>query len=78
MSARQVQGVVVSDKGNKTIVVLIERRYRHPLLKKIVRRSKKYHAHDEDNIAKIGDVVKIEECVPKSRKKTWNMISKIS
>ena len=71
MPKRVLQGVVVSDKNDKTIVVIVERRYTHPLLKKTVRRTKKYHAHDEKNVHKIGDNVSIEETAPISRNKRW-------
>ena len=71
MPKRVLQGVVVSDKNNKTIVVQVERRYTHPLLKKTVRRTKKYHAHDEKNVHKIGDNVSIQETAPISRNKRW-------
>jgi small subunit ribosomal protein S17 len=71
MPKRVLQGVVVSDKNNKTIVVQVERRYTHPLLKKTVRRSKKYHAHDEKNVHKIGDNVSIQETAPISKNKRW-------
>lgn len=71
MPKRVLQGVVVSDKNNKTVVVEVERRFTHPLLKKTVRRSKKYHAHDEANISKIGDKVWIEESKPISKNKRW-------
>ncbi len=71
MPKRILQGVVVSDKNDKTIVVEVERRYTHPLLKKTVRRSKKYHAHDEKNVFKIGDLVSIEESRPISKNKRW-------
>jgi small subunit ribosomal protein S17 len=71
MPKRILQGVVVSDKNDKTIVVEVERRYTHPLLKKTVRRSKKYHAHDETNKFKVGDQVSIEESAPISKKKRW-------
>ena len=71
MPKRVLQGVVVSDKNNKTIVVMVERRYTHPLLKKTVRRSKKYHAHDEKNAHKIGDNVSIQETAPISKNKRW-------
>ena len=71
MPKRVLQGVVVSDKNNKTIVVEVERRYTHPLLKKTVRRSKKYHAHDETNKFKTGDLVSIEESAPISKNKRW-------
>jgi small subunit ribosomal protein S17 len=71
MPKRILQGVVVSDKNDKTIVVEVERRFTHPLLKKTVRRSKKYHAHDEANAHKIGDKVWIEESAPISKNKRW-------
>ena len=71
MPKRVLEGVVVSDKQNKTVTVLVERRFTHPLLKKTVRRSKKYHAHDEDNGCKVGDLVKIEEHRPISKTKRW-------
>jgi small subunit ribosomal protein S17 len=71
MPKRVLQGVVVSDKNDKTVVVEVERRYTHPLLKKTVRRSKKYHAHDEANKFKIGDLVSIEESAPISKNKRW-------
>ena len=71
MPKRVLQGVVVSDKNDKTIVVEVERRFTHPLLKKTVRRSKKYHAHDEANAHKIGDKVWIEESAPISKNKRW-------
>jgi small subunit ribosomal protein S17 len=66
---------VVSDKANQTITVLVERRIMHPLYKKIIRRSKKYHAHDQDNHCKIGDIVRIEECRPISKSKSWRVVS---
>ena len=71
MPKRVLQGVVVSDKNDKTIVVSVERRYTHPLLKKTVRRTKKYHAHDEKNVHKIGDNVSIQETAPISKNKRW-------
>lgn len=71
MPKRVLQGVVVSDKNDKTIVVEVERRFTHPLFKKTVRRSKKYHAHDEANAHKVGDKVWIEECRPISKNKRW-------
>lgn len=76
MPKRILQGTVVSDKTDKTVVVLVERRFRHPLLGKIVRRSKKFHAHDEANSYKIGDVVRIEESRPYSKLKTWRVLEK--
>jgi small subunit ribosomal protein S17 len=71
MPKRMLQGVVVSDKQDKTVVVKVERRFMHPVYKKTVRRSKKYHAHDENNEFKVGDVVSIEECRPISKLKRW-------
>jgi len=71
MPKRVLQGVVVSDKNDKTVVVKVERRFTHPLLKKTVRRTKNYHAHDEANSHKVGDVVWIEEGRPMSRLKRW-------
>ncbi len=75
MPKRILQGTVVSDKNDKTIVVQVERRYTHPLFKKTVRTSKKYHAHDADNAFKVGDRVRIEECAPISRQKRWVALS---
>ena len=74
MPRRILQGVVVSDKQDKTVVVKVERLFTHPLLKKTVRRSKKYHAHDETNAHKVGDIVSIEESKPVSRLKRWTII----
>lgn len=71
MPKRVLQGVVVSDKQNKTVVVKVERRFTHPLLKKTVRRTKNYHAHDETNRFKVGDTVRIVEAKPISKLKTW-------
>jgi small subunit ribosomal protein S17 len=76
MPKRVLEGVVVSDKNDKTIVVKVERRLTHPVLKKTVRLSKKYHAHDEKNTAKIGDVVRIEETKPLSKQKRWLLLDK--
>jgi small subunit ribosomal protein S17 len=76
MPKRVLEGVVVSDKNDKTIVVKVERRLTHPVLKKTVRLSKKYHAHDEKNTAKIGDVVWIEETKPLSKQKRWLLVEK--
>jgi small subunit ribosomal protein S17 len=77
MPKRILQGVVVSDKNDKTIVVKVERRLLHPVFKKTVRLSKKYHAHDEKNEAKIGEVVRIEETRPLSKLKRWAFVSKV-
>ncbi len=74
MPKRVLSGVVVSDKNNKTIVVEVERRYTHPLLKKTVRRTKKYHAHDEANRCKVGDRVDIIESAPISKNKRWRVV----
>lgn len=71
MPKRILQGEVVSDKTDKTVIVKVERRFTHPLYKKVVRRSKKYHAHDETNQFKTGDTVRIEECPPISKHKRW-------
>jgi small subunit ribosomal protein S17 len=74
MPRRILQGVVVSDKNEKTIVVQVERRLTHPVLKKTVRLTKKYHAHDENSRCKAGDIVRIEECPPISKKKRWKVL----
>jgi len=74
MPKRILQGVVVSDKQNKTIVVRVERRFTHPLFKKTVRRTKNYHAHDENNKFKVGDAVSIVESKPLSRLKRWAVV----
>lgn len=74
MPKRILQGKVVSDKADKTITVLVERRVMHPVYKKFITRSKKYAAHDEENKFKIGDAVKIRECRPISKSKTWEVI----
>jgi small subunit ribosomal protein S17 len=71
--ARQLTGRVVSDKMDKTVTVLVERQVMHPTIGKVVSRTKKYHAHDEANDAKVGDKVVIEECRPISRTKTWKV-----
>jgi small subunit ribosomal protein S17 len=75
MPKRILQGTVVSDANEKTIVVNVDRRVRHPLYKKTITRSSKFHAHDENNTFKIGDKVKIIECRPISKKKTWTVIT---
>lgn len=74
MPRRILQGTVTSDKADKTITVLVERRVMHPLYKKYMKSSKKYAAHDETNSAKIGDVVTIEECRPISKNKCWVLV----
>ena len=74
MPKRVLQGTVVSDANEKTVVVRVERRFTHPVMRKTVRRSKKYHAHDEANAAKVGDIVQIEECAPISKNKRWTVV----
>jgi small subunit ribosomal protein S17 len=76
-SHRQLTGVVVSDKMNKTVTVLVERQVRHPVFGKVVRKSQKYHAHSEGDI-KTGDTVVIEECRPLSRTKNWKVVQLVS
>lgn len=75
MPRRILQGTVVSDKGDKTVVVSVERRLMHPLYKKFIRRSKKYHAHDEANQYKVGDSVRIQEHRPISKLKRWIVLA---
>jgi len=75
MPKRILQGTVVSAKNDKTVVVRVERRFTHPLLKKVVRRSKKFHAHDESNALTEGDMVRIQECAPVSKKKKWTVLN---
>ena len=74
MPKRVLQGTVVSDVNEKTVVVRVDRAFTHPVMKKTVRRSKKYHAHDEANAAKVGDTVWIEECAPISKNKRWRLV----
>jgi len=74
MPRRILQGVVVSDKGDKTITVLVERRVMHPVYKKFIKLSKKYRAHDEGNVCQVGDTVRIRECRPISKSKTWEVV----
>ena len=76
MPKRILEGVVVSDKGDKTVVVKVERTLLHPVLKKIVRLSKRYHAHDEGNAYKTGEQARIVECAPKSKLKRWEVLPK--
>ena len=78
MPKRVLQGVVVSDKNDKTVVVQVERRLTHPVLKKTVRRTKKYHAHDEANAFHEGDIVRIQECPPISKNKRWVVLEQVS
>ena len=78
MPKRILVGTVVSDKTDKTVVVRVERKVKHPMYGKIIRRSKKYHAHDEDNTYKAGETVRIEETRPLSKLKTWKVIDRVT
>jgi len=75
MPRRVMQGVVVSDKPNKTVIVRVERRVQHPIYKKFIVRSERFAAHDENNRYKVGDIVRIRECRPISKTKTWEVIT---
>ena len=77
MPKRILIGTVTSDKTDKTVTVLVERKVKHPLYGKIIRRSKKYHAHDESNEYQLGDTVRIEETKPISKTKTWKVIDRV-
>src|SRR4051795_13166934 len=77
MPKRVLTGTVVSDKADKTIVVRVERRVKHPLYGKIIKLSKKYHAHDAANEFRMGEIVRIEECAPVSKLKTWTVVDRI-
>ena len=77
MPKRVLTGTVVSDKGDKTVVVRVERRVKHPLYGKIIKLSKKYHAHDEGNAISTGEQVRIEDCAPISKLKTWTVLDRI-
>ena len=77
MPKRVLTGTVVSDKADKTVVVRVERRVKHPLYGKIIKLSKKYHAHDEANAFRQGEQVRIEECAPISKLKTWTVVDRI-
>jgi len=78
MPKRVLTGTVVSDKGDKTVVVRVERRVKHPLYGKIIKLSKKYHAHDEANAYSLGEQVRIQECAPLSKLKTWTVIERVN
>jgi small subunit ribosomal protein S17 len=78
MPKRVLTGLIVSDKGDKTVVVNVERKVKHPLYGKIIRRSKKYHAHDEGNEFKQGETVRIEETAPISKLKTWKVVDRVN
>lgn len=75
MPRRVLQGTVVSDKGDKTVIISVQRRTLHPVYKKFITRSKKYAAHDENNQCKAGDVVRIRECRPISKRKCWEVFT---
>jgi len=75
MPKRILQGVVTSNQNEQTVTVSVERRFKHPLLQKTIRKSKKYRAHDEANTYKVGDNVRIQECAPKSKTKRWEVIA---
>ena len=75
MPKRILQGVVTSNQNAQTVTVQVERRFKHPLLQKTVRKSKKYRAHDENNAFNVGDKVRIQECAPKSKTKRWEVIA---
>ena len=78
MPKRVLTGLIVSDKGDKTVVVNVERKVKHPLYGKIIRRTKKYHAHDEGNEFKQGETVRIEETAPISKLKTWKVLDRVN
>ena len=78
MPKRLLQGIVVSEKADKTVVVKVERRFTHPVMKKTVRRTKNYQAHDADNRFKVGDIVTIEESRPISKTKRWVVVGEQS
>lgn len=75
MPKRILQGVVTSDQNEQTVTVSVERRFTHPVMKKTVRKSKKYRAHDPQNQFKVGDIVRIQECAPMSKSKRWEVIA---
>ena len=77
MPKRVLIGTIVSDKGDKTVTVRVDRRVKHPLYGKIIRRSKKYHAHDADNAYRAGEQVRIEECKPISKHKSWTVVERL-
>ena len=75
MPKRILQGVVTSNTNEQTVTVQVERKFTHPIMKKTIRRTKKYRAHDADNSVRMGDIVRIQECAPKSKTKTWEVIA---
>jgi small subunit ribosomal protein S17 len=74
MPKRILQGKVTSDVNDQTVTVSVERRFKHPVMQKTIRKSKKYRAHDEKNAYKVGDIVRIVECAPKSKSKRWEVL----
>jgi small subunit ribosomal protein S17 len=74
MPKRILQGVVTSSSNEQTVTVQVERKFTHPIMKKTIRKTKKYRAHDEKNLVEVGDLVKIQECAPKSKTKTWEVL----
>ncbi len=77
MSRRNLTGRVIGKSGDKTVIVRVERRVIHELYKKTMRRTKKYHVHDEENTAQVGDMIRIRECAPVSKLKTWEVVGQI-
>ena len=75
MPKRILQGKVTSARNDQTVTVLVERRFKHPVLQKTVRKSKKYRAHDPENTFQVGDVVRIQECAPVSKTKRWEVVA---
>ena len=76
MTKKVLKGTIISSKNNKTVVVEVTRKFKHPFYGKVIKRTKKYHAHDETNKFKEGQIVSIEECKPISKKKTWQVMDK--
>ncbi len=74
MPKRILQGVVTSNTNDQTVTVQVERKFTHPIMKKTIRKTKKYRAHDENNVVGVGDIVRIQECAPKSKMKTWEVL----
>ena len=77
MPKRILQGTVTSNANAQTVTVSVERRFKHPVLAKTIRKSKKYRAHDENNQFNVGDVVRIQECAPKSKTKRWEVLERV-
>jgi small subunit ribosomal protein S17 len=77
MPKRILQGVVTSDANAQTVTISVERRFKHPVLAKTIRKSKKYRAHDENNEYKVGETVRIQECAPKSKTKRWEVVARV-